>query len=216
MITRLDRGVGQIITLLERLNLEKNTIVFFTSDNGAQGSGGPDLEFFQGNMRLRGAKGMMYEGGIRVPMIVRWKGRIEPNTASDFPWYFADVMPTLAELTGASDHLPSAVDGISVLPAILGEVTVGRKQQPHEYMYWELGAGKRIIKGLRMGDWKAVQMDPAKPIELFNLATDESETTDVADQNPHVMAKIKSILATCRTEPRPQVEPEVEGGRQFR
>ena len=216
MITRMDRGVGQIMTLLQRLNLEKNTIVFFTSDNGAQGGGGPDLEFFKGNMHLRGAKGMMYEGGIRVPMIVRWKGRIEPNTGADFPWYFADVMPTLAELTGCGDHVPSTVDGISVLPTILGEEAMGRKQQAHEYMYWELGSGKRIRKGLRMGNWKAVRMDPAKPIELFDLATDESETTDVADQNPQVMAKIKNILATCRTEPRPQVEPEVDGQWKFR
>ena len=149
-------------------------------------------------------------------MIVRWKGRIEPGSEADFPWYFADVMPTLAELAGCGEQVPSTVDGISVLPTILGEEATERKQQTREYMYWELGSGKRIRKGLRMGDWKAVQMDPAKPIELFNLKTDESETTDVADQHPEVMAKIKGILATCRTEPRPQVEPEVDGEWRFR
>lgn len=216
MITRLDRSVGQIMTLLGRLNLDEETIVFFTSDNGAQGSGGPDLEFFRGNMHLRGAKGMMYEGGIRVPMIVRRTGRIQPNTTSDLPWYFPDVMPTLAELTGTSQHVPANVDGISILPAILGEETVGRKQQTHEFMYWELGSGRRMRKGVRMGDWKAVQMDPRQPIELFNLKTDESETTNVADAHPDVMAKIRAYLASCRTEPRSQVELEGTGNWRFR
>ncbi len=216
MITRLDRSVGQILTLLKRLELDDKTMVFFTSDNGAQGSGGPDLDFFRGNMHLRGAKGMMYEGGIRVPMIVRWTGRIKPNTSSDMPWYFADVMPTLAELVGARQYVPPGIDGISVLPAILGEGVVGRQQQRHEYMYWELGKGRRQRKGLRLGNWKAVQMDPAKPIELYNLKTDESETTDVADQHPEVMARIKTILATCRTETRPQIEPSGKGGWRFR
>ena len=216
MITRLDRSVGQILTLLKRLKLDDKTMVFFTSDNGAQGSGGPDLDFFRGNMHLRGAKGMMYEGGIRVPMIVRWTGRIKPNTSSDMPWYFADVMPTLAELVGARQYVPPGIDGISVLPAILGEGIVGRQQQRHEYMYWELGEGRRQRKGLRLGNWKAVQMDPAKPIELYNLKTDESETTDVADQHPEVMARIKAILATCRTEARPQIEPSGKGDWRFR
>ena len=216
MITRLDRSVGQIMRLLERLDLEEKTIVFFTSDNGAQGSGGPDLEFFRGNMHLRGAKGMMYEGGIRVPMIVQWTGHIQPNTTSDLPWYFPDVMPTLAELTGTSEHLPDNIDGISVLPAILGEDVVGRKQTTHEFMYWELGSGRRIRKGVRMGDWKAVQMEPKQPIELFNLADDESETINVAERHPDVVAKIKAYLARCRTEPRPQVEPEGTGNWRFR
>ena len=216
MITRLDRSVGQIMTLLDRLELNEKTIVFFTSDNGAQGSGGPDLEFFQGNMHLRGAKGMMYEGGIRVPMIVRWRGQIKENSESDLPWYFADVMPTLADLTGTSQCVPADTDGISVLPAILGEETVGRQQQTHEFMYWELGSGRRIRKGVRMGDWKAVQMDPQKPIELFNLRTDESETDNVADRYPEVMVKIKQYLATCRTEPRSQEEPEGTGDWRFR
>jgi len=216
MITRLDRSVGQIMTLLKRLDLDEKTLVFFTSDNGAQGSGGPDLNFFRGNMHLRGAKGMMYEGGIRVPMIVRWPDHITPNTSSDLPWYFADVMPTLAELVDVKQQLPAGIDGISVLPAILGEDLVGRPQQQHDYMYWELGSGKRIRKGLRMGDWKAVQMNPAQPIELFNLVNDESETTDVADRYPEVMAKIRRILATCRNDARPQIEPPGTGDRRFK
>jgi arylsulfatase A-like enzyme len=216
MITRLDRSVGQIVTLLDQLDLAEKTIVFFTSDNGAQGSGGPDLEFFLGNMHLRGAKGMMYEGGIRVPMIVRWTGRIQPHTTSHLPWYFADVMPTLADLTGASQYVPATVDGISVLPAILGEDVVGRTQPTHEFMYWELGSGRRIRKGVRMGNWKAVQMDPRQPIELYDLSMDESETTNVAEDHPDVMSKIKDYLSRCRTETRPQIEPAGTGEWRFR
>jgi len=215
MITRLDRSVGQIMELLDRLELAEKTIVFFTSDNGAQGGGGPDLEFFQGNMHLRGAKGMMYEGGIRVPMIVRWTGRIAANTTSDLPWYFPDVMPTLAELTDTSDKVPDDIDGISVLPAILGEDVVGRAQQTHDFMYWELGSGRRMRRGVRMGDWKAVQMDPRQAIELYNLKTDESETANVADQHPEIMAKIKAYLDSCRTEPRDQQEPKGTGNWRF-
>jgi arylsulfatase A len=216
MVTRMDRGVGQIMRLLEQLNLDNKTIVFFTSDNGAQGGGGPDPEFFRGNMHLRGAKGMMYEGGIRVPMIVRWTGRIPANTASDEPCYFADVMPTLAELTGAGPHVPRGIDGISMLPAILGEDVVGRKQESHEFMHWELGSGRRLQRAVRMGRWKVVQPQADKPLELYDLQTDESETTDLAKDRPEIVAKIQAYLDTCRTEPRPQEEPKGTGNWQFR
>lgn len=216
MVTRMDRAVGQIMTLLERLEIDEKTIVFFTSDNGAQEGGGPDLEFFQGNMHLRGAKGTMYEGGLRVPMVVRWSGRIAPNATSEVPWYFADVMPTLAELANANEHVPPDIDGHSVLPAILGEEVVGRKQPRHEFMYWELGRGARVRKAVRMGDWKAVQRNDAAPLELYNLKTDESETRDVAHQHPAVTAEIKRYLTRCRSEPRPQIEPEGFGEWKFR
>ncbi len=216
MITRLDRQVGQVMELLKRLELEDNTILFFTSDNGAQGGGGPDLEFFDGNGPFRGAKGMMYEGGIRTPMIVRWPGHIAPDSTSDHVWYFPDVMPTLAELTEVSQHVPDDIDGISVLPSLLGEDVVGRPQKNHDYLYWELGNRNQLRRGLRMGDWKAVQMNPRQPIELYNLANDVGETTDVSADHPEVMAKIKARLATCRTEPRPQVEPETTNGWKFR
>lgn len=216
MITRLDRQVGEVMELLKRLQLEENTIVFFTSDNGAQGSGGPDLEFFDGNGPFRGAKGMMYEGGIRTPMIVRWPERIEPNSTNDHVWYFPDVMPTLAELVGVSQHVPTDIDGLSILPTLLGEKTVGRTQETHEYLYWELGSGNRMRRGLRMDDWKAVQMDPKDPVELYDLNNDIGETTDLAALRPDIMAKVNRLLATCRVEARPQVEPETENGWKFR
>jgi arylsulfatase A-like enzyme len=194
MIARMDRSVGQILTLLQRLHLDERTIVFFTSDNGAPNGGGADLEFFRGNMHLRGTKGTMYEGGIRVPMIVRWPGRIPANSTSDQPWYFPDVLPTLAELAGASEHVPPGI----------------------EFMYWELGSGRRLQRAVRMGHWKAVQPEPGKPVELYDLQVDEGETRDVAKDHPEILAKIQAYLETCRTEPRPQEEPGGTGDWRFR
>jgi arylsulfatase A len=216
MITRLDRSVGQIMTLLERLQLDEKTIVFFTSDNGAQGGGGPDMQFFRGNGHLRGEKGTMYEGGLRVPMIVRWTGRIPANTTSEQPWYFPDVMPTLAELTGTTRHMPADIDGISMLPAILGEDVVGRKQSSHPAMYWELGSGRNFRRAVRLGNWKAVQPEPGKPLELYDLKTDESETRDLAGERPDIITQIEAYLRTASTEPRPQQEPGGTGKRRFR
>jgi arylsulfatase A-like enzyme len=215
MVTRLDKHVGQILDLLDELNLADNTIVFFTSDNGGQTAGGPDLEFFKGNGILRDGKGSMYEGGIRVPMIVRWPGRIQPNTTSDHPWYFPDVMPTLAEIAGVSKHVPKIVDGHSVLPALIGEEAAGRKQPTHETMYWELGSGRRMKIGLRSGDWKIVSQDPNKTPELFNLKDDPSETTDLATRHPDVLNRLIQLARKAHTPMRPQKEPTHPNGWRF-
>ena len=207
MVTRLDRSVGQIMTLLERLKLDEKTIVFFASDNGAPPGDGPGPDYFQGNRHLRGAKGSLYEGGIRVPLIVRWTGRIPANSRSSHPCYFPDVLPTLAELAGATRHVPPGIDGISLLPAILGEETARRKQVAHEMMYWELTLGPRVLRAFRTGPWKAVWPDARKPIELYHLESDESETTDVAAQHPEIIGRIEAFLRDCRTEPKPREEP---------
>ena len=136
MITRLDRDVGRIMSLLRELGLERDTLVFFTSDNGPQWTeGGNDQQvdtgkFFNGSGPLRGCKGEFYEGGIRVPMITRWPGMVPADAVGDFPWAFWDVLPTLAELAGAAS--PRGIDGTSVLRALLG-----RPQRPHEFLYWE-------------------------------------------------------------------------------
>ena len=111
-----------------------------------------------------------------------------------------DTGRTLAELTGTSEHLPANIDGISVLPAILGEEVVGRKQLTHEFMYWELGSGRRMRKGVRMGDWKAVQMDPRQPIELFNLAEDPYEKTDLSEKNLRKLRELKRRLKSYADE----------------
>ncbi|MBI4624831.1 MAG: arylsulfatase [Verrucomicrobia bacterium] len=193
MVTRLDRQVGQIMALLKKLDIDDNTIVFFTSDNGPQPGAWKDIfvEFFDGAAGLRGAKTNFYEGGIREPMIVRWPGRIRPGSTSDHLGYFPDVMPTLAELAGATARLPKT-DGISIVPTLLGQ----KGQQQHEFLYWEAASANQTIiqHAVRWGDWKAIKDGPKAKWELFNLKTDEKETTDVIDRHPDVMKRIAFII----------------------
>ncbi len=210
MITRMDRSVGRIIALLDRLDLSDNTIVFFTSDNGpSYGPGAP--AFFNASGGLRGVKASLFEGGIRVPMIVRWPGKVQAGKVSDHPWYFADVMPTLAELAGAEP--PKGIDGLSVVPTLLGEQVAGRKQPHHAFMYWEQDDARAV----RMGNWKAVVRlgKDRRKLMLFDLSSDPAEKRDVAADHPDVVAKIEAYLKTARTEPRPQIEPKKPVGRQY-
>lgn len=208
IISHMDRSVGKIFTLLKELGIDSKTVVFFTRDNGAT-PGPSDPDFFGACGPLRGYKGDLYEGGIRVPMIVRWPGKIRDGD-NHHPWYFADVLPTLAELAGVRP--PRTIDGISVAPTLLGEDAVGREQPSHEFLYWEL----RGRVAVRMGSWKAVRPGHGKPLELYDLSADISETTDVGASHPVVMTKIASYLRTARTEPRPQKEPKGLPGRGFR
>ena len=206
MVTHLDSGVGQIMELLKKLKIDDNTIVFFTSDNGGQGSGGPDAKFFQANKPLRGYKGGMYEGGIRVPMIVRWPGKVKTGTVNNHISYFPDMMPTFAELAGVCDAVPSKTDGISIVPTLLGE-GIGRKQQRHKFLYWELGDEGRFSQAVRMGRWKVVRPKFGAPLELYDLETDIGETKNLAEQRRDILAKIEAYLKTARTPMRPQAEP---------
>src|SRR5207245_6528193 len=128
----------------------ENTIVCFTSDNGPHREGGADPNFFRSAGPLRGIKRSLHEGGVRVPMIVRWSGKIRPGTVSDQVWAFWDVLPTVAELAGAK--APPGLDGLSVVPALRGK---GRQRQ-HEFLYWEFHE-QGFQQGVRMGDWKAVR-----------------------------------------------------------
>ena len=129
----MDTSVGQVFDLLKELKLDGDTIVFFSSDNGAQAGVGTDPVFFNGTGGLRGYKTTMYEGGIRTPMIVRWPGKIKAGTVSPHVWYFTDVLPTLAALAGV--EAPKGIDGLSVTPTLLGDAS---KQKQHDYLYWEL------------------------------------------------------------------------------
>ena len=219
MVGRLDREVGRLMDLLEELDLDRKTIVFFTSDNGGQGGGGPDPNFFQANRPLRGFKGQMYEGGLRVPMIARWPGRVEPGAVNDHVWYFPDVMPTLAELAGLKP--PQNTDGISVVPTLLGKA--GQKE--HDYLYWErsnfdartgLIRPKSLVRAVRMADWKGFKKNPQAALELYDLSRDVSEENDVAAKHPEVVAKIEAIMASAHVDPPPQIEPDAPGGRKFR
>ena len=219
MDTMLDRHVGQLLTLLKELNIDENTIVFFVSDNGA-------AQRFDGILDssgpLRGFKRSLYEGGIRVPMVVRWPGKIAPAKVSNLQCSFADVMPTLAELANASKLMPSNVDGLSIVPTLTGR---DAEQEKHEFLYWEwhkYNWGKRrnisdgLMQAVRMGKWKAVRHNSKDLFELYNLGSDISEKSNTAAKHPDVIAKIEDFVASARTEPRPQIEPEKLEGRQYR
>lgn len=192
MITRLDADVGMLLLHLRRLGLESNTVVFFTSDNGPHREGGNDPAFFASAGPFRGIKRDLYEGGIRVPMIVRWPGRIKPGSTSDLPWAFWDVLPTFAEIAG----LPAVAktDGISIVPTLLGET---ERQPRHEFLYWEFHE-KGSKQAVRMGDWKAVRLSPGQPLELYDLKSDPGETKNVAEKNPVIISKIEEYLKTAR------------------
>ena len=210
MVTRMDRDVGRLLDLLGELGLDSNTIVFFTSDNGGQDGGGADLAFFEGNRPLRGSKGQVYEGGIRVPMIVRWPGHVAPGAVNDHVWAFWDVLPTLTELGRA--ETPSGLDGISVVPTFLGPAAAGRPQPEHRFMYWEQPRGRGLTQGVRMGDWKAVRLRADQPLELYNLKEDIGETTNVAGEHPRIVAEIEDYLEDARTAPRKyEAEPPAWG-----
>ncbi|NOZ24304.1 MAG: arylsulfatase [Planctomycetes bacterium] len=192
MITRMDRDIGRLLALLKELDIGENTIVFFSSDNGPHQEGGARPDFFDSNGPLRGIKRDLYEGGIRVPMIVRWPGKIKPGTVSDQVWAFWDFLPTAAEIAGVQP--PDGIDGISMLPALLG-----REQTQHNYLYWEFHE-RGTAMAVRMGKWKAVRPLPKSPIELYDLSKDIGEEHNVADQHSDVVAKAATIFETERTE----------------
>ena len=206
MVTYLDKLVGEVLARLKELGIEDNTIVFFTSDNGPQPGAWSDVfvDYFDGNGPYRGAKTNFYEGGIRVPLLVRWPEKIKPGSTSDFVGYFADVMPTLAELAGAADKLPADLDGISFAPTLLGR----SGQTQHEYLYWEAAGTKQDIvqQAVRWGNWKAVRNRANAPFELYDLASDIGEEHNLAQEKPDVMTKIEAICREART-PERKYEP---------
>ena len=197
MITRMDRDIGRIVQLVRNLGLEDSTIFIFTSDNGAVFPlSGFDPAYFKSNGELHGYKEDIYEGGIREPLIVRWKGHVPAGATSDFVSGFEDWLPTLLDFAGASQLVPKSADGISLVPTLLGKAQAARS-----FLYREFhGAGGQ--QSVRVGDWKllkrhllATAKQPADPTtELYNLALDPSEKTNVAAANPAVVAKLQKIM----------------------
>src|SRR5262249_23755176 len=155
------------------LGLDENTIVIFSSDNGPHQEGGGNPFFFKSAGPLRGFKRSLHEGGIRIPMLIRWSGKVPAGRTSDLIWPFWDVLPTLVELAGGQPR--QGLDGISIVPTLLGK----GEQKQHEYLYWEFHEGG-FKQGIRMGDWKAVCEKQGGPLELYDLGKDLSETMDVA------------------------------------
>lgn len=196
MITRLDCYVGEILAKLKEKGLDENTLVIFSSDNGPHEEGGADPEFFGRDGKLRGLKRQCLEGGIRVPFIARWPGKIPAGVKNDHQLAFYDVMPTFCELVGDKNFPKKYLnkelegdcfDGISFAPTLLGDDS---KQIQHDFLYWEFHETDQI--GVRMGDWKLV-VRSGKP-SLYNLAEDVHEDHDVAAQHPDIVAKMKECI----------------------
>ena len=197
MITRMDAGIGLLFERLASLGIDERTIVFFSSDNGPHAEGGNDPFFFDSNGPLQGYKRSLHDGGIRVPTIVRWPGRVPAGTVSDLVWYFADFLATAAEIAGLEP--PDGIDGASILPALLGDDPgIGER-----FLYW--GGTPGNAEAVRWGRWKAVRESPGEPLELFDLSGDAGEKTDVGADNPEIVAEILGYIDSAVTElPKPE------------
>jgi arylsulfatase A-like enzyme len=207
MVTMIDRQVGKIFALLKELKLDEKTFVMFSGDNGGndyfsskafpKGIHGANKHPMSG-VEFRGHKGQLYEGGLRVPVLARWTGKIQAGSVSEHLWYFPDVLPTIAEITGA--EAPKDIDGISLVPELIGEQAAGRPQGKHEYLYWEI-SGQTAI---RMDKWKAIRMKPTAAWELYDLEADPSESKDLASTQPDVLKKLEKLAVESH-------QPAVEG-----
>lgn len=196
MITRLDQTVGLIRAKVEELGLAENTLIIFTSDNGPHQEGGHKADFFNSNGNLRGTKRDLYEGGIRVPTIAFWPGKIMPNTTTDHISAFWDVLPTFCDI--ASVEKPQGIDGISFLPTLLGKPG---EQKQHEYLYWEFfeaNGRQAVVKGNYKGIIQNLRKEPY--FELFDLSVDESETNNIAAEHPEIEKEMRRLFREARTE----------------
>lgn len=200
MITRMDKEIGKMLEILKENKLEDNTIIIFTSDNGPLWDryGGTDSEFFNSAGGLRGFKGTVYEGGLRVPMIVRWKNHIKPGAISTRTTGFEDWLPTILELVGLTNHCPRDIDGISFAPTLLG------KTQPERSFLYREFPGRGGQQAVWVGEWKLVKTGLMKlnsnpKVELFNINTDRSETVNLAEKFPEIVKKLERIAEEQHT-----------------
>ena len=201
MINYLDDQLGELIATLKAEELYENTLIIFSSDNGPTYAGGVDPEYFNSagpfpNPYGR-TKGFTYEGGIRIPMMASWPGKIRPGTQSNHISAFYDVLPTLCEVAGIA--APEHIDGISFLPTLLGEMN----QDEHDYLYWEFPSYKGQ-QAVRMGDWKGIRknmFEGNRDIELYNLKHDPAEQTNLAADRPEIVAQIDSLMQLAHEEP---------------
>ena len=214
-VTMADRFVGETMAQLEDLGCAQNTLVFFSSDNGAANS-------FRGSLNsggeLRGQKTQLYEGGIRIPFFARLPGRIQAGSSSNLPIYFPDVLPTIADITQTTRWLPSAIDGASFAGEALGRAKLSRSRP----MYWEWNNDHfelpyRVSKqACRRGPWKIVRHDTAQPWELYNLAEDSRELHDLATIHPPIVKELTSWVDAHRVDPPEQIEPQKPTRQQWR
>lgn len=200
MISYLDEQVGDIVSELNKLGIYENTLILFTSDNGASFAGGADPEFFNSGGIFASdygrGKGFLYEGGIRVPLIASWPGKIKQESVSNHISAFWDYFSTLCEVAGI--EIPFETNGISFLPTL-----IGKKQKQHEYLYYEFPeyGGQQAV---RIENYKAIRKDIKKgnlEIELFDLNNDIKEEKNIADQNPEIIKRIEEIMIKEHTTP---------------
>ncbi len=195
MITRLDAQVGQILDKLAEKGLDQNTLVIFTSDNGPHAEGGADQTFFNCEQLLQGLKRSTYEGGIRIPFIAKWPGKIKPGTVSDQLFAFYDLMPTFCDVAGIENYVErysnprlenDYFDGISIYPTLTGE----GEQVQHDHLYWEFH--ETNMMAVRKGNWKLVVQNGT--CHLYDLAQDLHEDNDLASRYPNVVSELKQII----------------------
>jgi arylsulfatase A-like enzyme len=195
MITRMDHDVGRLLDLLKQLGIDDDTLVIFTSDNGPHREGGNDPDFNDSNGPLRGYKGNLYEGGIRVPFIARWPGKIAAGTTTASPIYFADVMPTFAAL--GHGQAPRGIDGVDFSPTLFGSV---QPELADRFIYWEWNRNGLQNQAARWRKWKALRNPRSKVIELYDLSTDIGESRNVARDHPDIVAKFSDYFGTARSD----------------
>jgi arylsulfatase A-like enzyme len=191
MVSRMDRDIGRIVALLQELDIDDKTIIFFTSDNGPHHEGGHQHEFFDSNSALRGYKRDLYDGGIRVPMIVRWPGRVRAGSISHHAAAFWDYLPTACDI--ADIKPPDDIDGLSFLPEILGT-----EQPRHDYLYWKFVGEGRDQEAIRADQWKAVRPKTDAPIELYDLSCDIGEQNDLAAEHPDIIGKMVKYMEEAK------------------
>lgn len=193
MITRMDTYVGRVLALLDELELSDNTIIVFSSDNGTTHlKREVDYDFFNSVGELRGLKGSLYEGGIRVPTVVRWPGRVEAGSESDYVSGFEDWLPTLMEIVGDEANVPNGCDGISLLPTLSGE------SQPERSLLYREFTGYGGQQSIRVGRWKAIRQKLLKGkvnTELYDLGNDPAEQQNVASRHPEVVQRLTQLMA---------------------
>ncbi len=196
MIGRIDGYVGRMLAMLQELGLAEETLVIFTSDNGPHDESKHDLARFHPSGPLSGIKRSLTDGGIRVPMIARWPGKVPPGVETDHVAYFGDWMATAAELAAAK--VPDGCDSISFAPTLLDPTA---KQQRHEFLYWEFHEGGFKQAAIYQGRWKGIRSGgPEVPVALYDLGHDIAEKTDIAAEHPDIAAKIGAYLGTARTD----------------
>jgi arylsulfatase A-like enzyme len=189
MISRLDAGVGTLMEQLKKSKIDQETIVIFSSTGGPRSEGGVNPKYLASTGPLRGLQGELYEGGIRVPLIVHWPAKVKPGVINT-SWAFWDLLPTAAEI--ARTKPPEKIDGISLLPTLLGK----SQTNEHAFLYWE-SREPGFQQGARMGDWKAIRTKAKGSLELYDLKMDLGEKQNVAEQNPKVVEQFESLLKSA-------------------